>query len=254
MGCSVLILAKNESAHLAECMKSCSSFATEFVVIDDFSTDDTKAIAESFPNTQVFQRALNNDFGTQQTFGLTQCKEPWIFMIDADERCTLELAREIAEIVKGKPDTAYWVMRIIHFAQKEMRHGTLSPDRVLRLVPKEGTTMQGLVHQKTCVTVPQKRCKATLKHYTYQDWSQYERKMMLYSTVAAQKYFEEGKPSHFVVDVLFRPLVSFLKMYIFKLGFLDGTMGLLLSRQYANYTMAKYIKLAELYRQTKQGK
>ena len=102
--------------------------------------------------------------------------------------------------------------------------------------------------------MPQKRCKATLKHYTYQDWSQYERKMMLYSTVAAQKYFEEGKPSHFVVDVLFRPLVSFLKMYIFKLGFLDGTMGLLLSRQYANYTMAKYIKLAELYRQTKQGK
>lgn len=248
MGCSVLILAKNESAHIADCIESCRLFATEFVVIDDFSTDNTKTIVEGLPHTRVIQRALNNDFGTQQTFGLSQCREEWVFMIDADERCTPALAQEISSLIQGRPEAAYWIKRINHFARREMHYGTLSPDWVLRLVPKHGTTIEGLVHQKTCVKVPEKRCRAAMKHFTYQDWAQYERKMMLYSTVAAQKYFEEKKSSHFVLDVLIRPALAFLKMYVFKLGFLDGTMGLLLSRQYANYTMAKYIKLAELYR------
>ncbi len=248
MGCSVMILAKNEAANIAACIASCSAFADEVVVIDDFSTDDTKAIAEALPKTRVLQRALTGDFGAQQSFGIAACREDWVFMIDADERVTPALSREIEAIVKKPADRAYWVTRINHFAGQEVRHGPLSPDRVLRLVPRAGTKVEGLVHQKTVVSVAQAQLSGTMKHYTYRNWEHYERKMVLYSTVGAQKYFESGKRAKPVFDVVMRPWLAFFKMYVLKRGFLDGTLGWMLCHQYANYTMAKYIKLAELAR------
>ncbi len=258
MGCSVMIIAKNEESNIVECMLSCSKFATQFVVIDDFSTDATvKRIEESqFAGiTNVYQRSLDGDWGGQQTYGIKACTEEWVFLIDADERCTPELAEEIYQHVQQAPTKAYWVKRINHFAKQKVRHGTLSPDWVLRLLPQKDSYVEGRVHPKICVSVPEVRLREVMLHYTYQDWAQYERKMNLYSTLAAQKYFQERKKvSCLPIDMLFRPFLAFVKMYLLKGGFLDGTLGWVLSHQYANYTMAKYIKLAELYRKEKAEK
>ena len=248
MGCSVAIVAKNEEARLRACMESCASFATEYVVIDDFSTDATREIAESFPNTRVIQRALNSDFGGQQTFGIEQCTEEWVYMIDADEVCTPELAAEIKAAIAHPPEKAYWMRRLNHFGQTPVRHGPLAPDWVLRLVPQKGSSVRGKVHPKNHVAVPTDRLKGFMKHYTYRNWEHYEKKMNFYSTIGAQRYFDEKKRSSPVFDVVVRPFVAFFKMYVLKRGFLDGRLGWMLCHQYANYTMAKYIKLDELHR------
>ena len=70
---SVLILAKNEEANIEDCIRSVS-FAGEVVVIDDFSTDRTAALARAL-GARVVQRALDGDWGAQQTFaiGEAQC-------------------------------------------------------------------------------------------------------------------------------------------------------------------------------------
>ncbi|RKV86863.1 MAG: glycosyltransferase, partial [Neisseria sp.] len=83
---SVLILARNEEANIRECIESCT-FAGEVIVIDDFSTDDTEKIAEAC-GARVIRRAMDGDWGGQQTFAVEQARCGWIFFIDADERCT----------------------------------------------------------------------------------------------------------------------------------------------------------------------
>ena len=94
---SVLILAKNEEKNIGDCITSCN-FAEDILVIDDGSTDKTQEIAESL-GARVIHRSMNGDWGGQQTFAIQQAKFPWIFFIDADERCTPELAKEIEAAV-----------------------------------------------------------------------------------------------------------------------------------------------------------
>ncbi|MCC9395617.1 glycosyltransferase family 2 protein, partial [Enterobacter hormaechei subsp. steigerwaltii] len=95
---SVLIVAKNEANHIRECIESCR-FDKEVIVIDDHSTDNTAEIAESL-GAKVFRRHLNGDFGAQKTFAIEQAGGEWVFLIDADERCTPELSDEISKIVQ----------------------------------------------------------------------------------------------------------------------------------------------------------
>ena len=90
---SVLILAKNEEDNIKECIESIL-FADEIIVIDDYSTDATAAIAESL-GAKVVKRAMNGDWGAQQTFAINQANCEWIYFIDADERMTPELAEEV---------------------------------------------------------------------------------------------------------------------------------------------------------------
>ncbi len=241
---SVLILAKNEEKNIEDCINSVK-FASEIIIIDDFSTDKTKKIAENL-GARVIQRAMNGDWGGQQTFAIQQAKYPWIFFIDADERCTEPLAEEIAATVNKNDKAGFWVKRINHFKRKIVKHGPLSPDWVCRLMPTEGSRVEGFVHPKIIHQFTDKRLKNVMLHYTYETWHQYIAKMNQYSTLAAEKNKLAGKHCNFVLDVIFRPAFAFFKMYILKLGCLDGQIGYMLCKNYANYTMNKYIKLKYL--------
>lgn len=238
---SVLILAKNEEKNICDCITSCS-FADEILVIDDGSTDKTQEIAEGL-GARVIHHSMNGDWGGQQTFAIQQAKHPWIFFIDADERCTPELCEEIRGKVNSGERYGYWVRRINHFKHRIVKHGPLSPDWVCRLMPKEGSYVEGFVHPKIVHQFEDKKLKSDMLHYTYETWEQYLNKMNHYSTLAAKKNKDAGKKSNFILDIILRPAFAFFKMYILKLGFLDGQIGYMLSKNYANYTMNKYIKM-----------
>lgn len=243
---SVLILAKNEAENIRACIESCRPFAAEVVVIDDFSDDDTAQIAEEC-GARVVRRALNGDWGAQKTFAVQQAACPWIFVIDADERCTPELAGEIRKAANAGEQTAYRVTRLNHFGGRPVRHGPLSPDRVTRLLPREGVRIEGLVHEKTVHPYPEKNLAAPMLHYTYDNWDQYLAKMNRYSALSAERYLREGRRPRPFADLWLRPQIAFVKMYFLKLGFLDGALGYALAKNYANYTLNKYIKLQEIY-------
>ncbi len=242
MGCSVLILAKNEEKNICDCISSCQTFADEIIVIDDFSEDRTKELAENAGAT-VLQHAMNGNWGEQQNFAIAAAKTEWIFFIDADERCTSELACEIKEKIQKKPELAYEVRRINHFKRRLVKYGPLSPDWVCRLMPKNGSSVEGFVHPKICCTVPVAKLDKDMLHFTYSSWNHYERKMKQYSDLAAKKYFSEGRRERFAFSVYARSVFAFLKMYFFKLGFLDGEIGFLFCCGYARYSFDKYVKL-----------
>jgi len=96
---SVVLLTHNEERNIYECLQSCD-FVEEIVVVDDDSTDQTVAIAESL-GARVFHRSLNGDWGAQKTFGIQKATCPWLFLIDADERVTPTLRASIRDVVTG---------------------------------------------------------------------------------------------------------------------------------------------------------
>lgn len=248
MGVSVLILTHNEEHRVEECIKSCS-FADEIIVVDDNSTDETVQIATKLGG-RVVSRALQGDFGAQRQFAIEQATQDWIFFIDADERCTKELGEEIECIVKGEANQSYEVTRKNIFRYYKATHGSLRPDSVLRLMPKDGAKVEGEVHESFISKYPSKKLKGYLEHYTYDSIDECISKMNTYAKISVDKYMEQGKKPKFVRDVVLRPIWSLFKMYILERGFMDGKIGFVLAINYYNYTFQKY---ARFYYQYKTG-
>lgn len=244
---SVLILAKNEEKNIAACVTS-ALFADEIIVIDDSSTDKTAEIARSL-GAKVVQRAMNGDWGGQQTFAIQQATSRWVFFLDADERFTPELAEETKRAVAKDEPIAYKVPRLNYFLGEVVRHCGWYPDYGYHLVPKENFRVEGFVHPQFIHSYPTQFFRNHLIHYPYVSWEQYFNKFNLYTRLAAEKNYAKGKRASFIFDIMLRPYVAFFKMYILKKGFLDGRLGFTLSVFHFFYTMAKYVKLYWLQKQ-----
>ena len=239
---SAIVLTRNESANIEACLKSCS-FAQELLVIDDGSTDDTVAKAEAL-GARVLHRALANNFGEQQTFAVQSAAQPWVFVIDADEQATPELADAICHIVRNNKKACYRVLRKNYYHEGFEAHGQMRPDWCARLMPKEGTTVVGKVHQGFKTPYPdQKITKGWLIHYPYKTFSTYLRKQDQYSTLASEQYAQAGRRISFAKDIVVKPLWAFFKVYILNRGFLDGKYGFIFSVYHSWYTLTKYVKL-----------
>lgn len=242
---SALILAKNEERNIQACIKTLS-FADDILVIDDFSTDRTKEIAEQL-GARVIQRDMNGDWGGQQTFAIQQAKHEWVLFVDADERISEPLAKEICSVVAKGDKKAYWIQRENKFYHHHATHGVLRPDYVNRLFPAEGSYVEGYVHPQIVTPYPNEKLHGIMYHYTYDTWSQQLNKLNNYTTLAAAKYKKNHTECNFFLDIVLRPFWAFFKVYILNLGFLDGKMGWILSTNHYFYTMNKYVKLYFLY-------
>ena len=238
---SVLILAKNEEDNIKECIESIL-FADEIIVIDDYSTDNTAAIAESL-GAKVVKRAMNGDWGAQQTFAINQANCEWIYFIDADERMTPELAEEVKSAVRLNEKYTYRNARLNHFWGQELRHGGWYPDFGIHLLPKEGSYVTGFVHPQIHHNYQEKKINEHLLHYPYRSWEHYFNKLNRYTQLAAEKNKAKGKNANFFFDIIIRPWIAFFKMYILKSGWRDGKIGFILAMFHFTYTAAKYVKL-----------
>ena len=239
---SVLILAKNEEDNIADCIKSCQKFASEIIVIDDYSNDNTAKLAEEL-GAKVIQHSLNADWGSQQNFAINQANCDWIFFLDADERVDNALAEEIIKAVNKDNKVAYWIKRYSRLRHYQVSHGILRTDEVMRLLPKEEAKVEGKVHPQIISPYPQEKIKTGgLIHYTYKNNAHYWRKFNQYTDLSAQKYLEKGKKFNFFLDLIIRPFWAFFKIYFINLGFLDGKVGFIFSVNHAFYTFTKYSK------------
>ena len=244
---SVLILTRNEEKHIRDCIESCLPVADEVIVIDDGSTDQTVAIAESL-GAKVVQHALAQDWAQQRMFAISQASCEWILFVDADERLSSDLSQEIRNMIRTDIKKSFTIQRENVFHHNKATHGVLRPDRVLRLMPRDGVTVTGAVHEIIASIYPSEPLQSSMYHYTYDTWEQYFNKFNSYTTVAAETYRRSNKSVSFVKDILIRPFWAFLKMYVLQGGFLDGKMGWVLSVNHYFYTMMKYVKLYHLYK------
>jgi len=248
---TVITLTMNEEHNIADCLESVR-WADEIVVIDSGSTDRTVELAKRFtPNVVTLPW---RGYGAARNQALERSSGEWILWLDADERVTGELADEIRTILREPPEAVagYAVARRAYFCGKWVRHGGWYPSRVTRLFRRgAGHFSESRVHEQLLLEGPVSRMKADLLHFTDPDLDHYFSKFSMYTTLAARDMADAHR--HFrLADLLFRPPFQFLKMYVLRLGFLDGMHGFVLASVSSAYVFTKYAKLWELTRKTNQ--
>jgi len=253
MGLSVAIVAMNEEAIIGRTLESVR-WADEIVLVDSGSTDRTCDIARQY-NARVLLREWRG-FSLQKNFAFESCTQDWILSLDADEVVTPELAEEIRRVI-GNADACngYWIPRKNLFLGKWVRFGGFYPDPKLRLFRRcHGVMVGAEPHPRIDLTpaTDQRtgRLKNLMVHYAYPTLSSYTAHMNSYSSAGAKAAVANGYRGFSVVNIVLRPVLTFIYNYFFRLGFLDGREGLLLHLYHAVYVSNKYAKVWEL---TKAG-
>lgn len=241
---SAILVARDEEQNIRTCLESIGWIDEIIVVIDSRSTDQTEAIAREL-TPHVFVREWQGYSGAK-TFALHQARHEWILWIDADEQVPVELREEIRQRLNDPADyVAFEIPRLAYFLGRWIWHSGWYPGHVLRLFRKSRAQFTDvLVHEGVQVDGPVGVLKNHLLHYTDRDTAHYFRKYDQFTSLAARQLFERGRKFR-IVDLLFRPLILFIKMYFFKQGFRDGIQGLILAVFSANYVFTKYAKLWE---------
>lgn len=246
MKLSVVVITKNEAANLQACLASVA-FADELVVLDSGSTDATLAIAQAC-GARVLQSADWPGFGPQKNRALAAATGDWVLSLDADERVTPELAREIAAIVGqaslGHGPRAYEMPRLTRFCGQWIHHCGWTPDRVLRLFQRGAARFSDdLVHERVIVqSGAPARLSGQLLHDSYPTPGHYWRKLEQYSQAWALQRHASGMRTS-MWRAATSALVAFVRSYFLRLGFLDGAMGFAVCSMQAQASFGKYFTL-----------
>jgi glycosyltransferase involved in cell wall biosynthesis len=245
---SATVITFNEERNIDAALQSLS-WADEIVIVDSGSTDQTLEICRRHTN-RILHREWTG-YVEQKNFAVECARYDWIFSLDADERSSPELVREIAELRgAGLRSGGYRIPRVACFMGRWIRHGDWYPDYQLRLFDRrQGRWQGGRVHESVRIEKDLGTLRGEIHHYTYHSLSDYLKRLEVYSTLAAADYLEKGKSSG-PLKLVGNPLATFFKTYLLKRGFLDGVPGLLVAVMGSVSVFFKYAKLLELQQES----
>jgi len=238
---TALIPAFNESANLRDCIESVS-FADEILVVDSGSNDSTVEIARA-AGARVLSHPYEG-YAAQNNWAIPQAAHPWVFLIDADERCSAALRDEVLGLLaRGPTKSGYWVFRRNFFLGKEIRHSGWSSDRVIRLFRRECRMQQLSVHPHVDLPLEETALlSGRLDHFTLDSLDQFFERRLRYARWWSKDRAAAGRKTN-GGSMFLHTAACFLRMYVFRLGFLDGVHGLVLALLFSGYTSHKYILL-----------
>ena len=241
---SATIITRDEEHNIAEALKSLS-WVDEIVVIDSGSTDRTVEICRKYTD-RVYYRDWSG-YVDQKNYAVDRASHDWIFSLDADERAGPELQAEIIKLrSQGFQYAGYRIPRVAFFMGRWIRHGDWYPDYQLRLFDRRrGRWEGGRVHESVQIRGDAGMLGGEIQHFTYRRLSDYLRRLETYSTLAAADYDQKGRRFS-PLGLMANPFLAFLRGYIFKRGFLDGTPGLMVAVLGAVSVYFKYAKLFEM--------
>jgi glycosyltransferase involved in cell wall biosynthesis len=254
---SVIVPVRNEARNLPFCLESLRNVGEVFVV-DSQSTDATVEIARSF-GAHVVQFHYQGGWPKkrQWAMGSLQLAHDWIFLVDADEALTPELAQEIRSAMQNPQFNGYYIALRMHFLGRELRHSGASFEKLslfrrgqgrfeCRLKDQDESMADMEVHEHVVVEGKTAKLKYPLLHRNVESLSHYIRKHDEYSNWEARVWMEGEANAQDLTPSLFgsqaqrrrwlrkkffaipgSPLLFFFYKYIFRLGFLDGVPGLI---------------------------
>ncbi len=246
MKLTVTVITRNEASNIAAALESVS-WADEVIVIDSHSTDDTVAIARRHA-TRVEVRDWAG-YSDQKNYAAELARNDWILSIDADERVTRELGAEISTVLESGPKVSgYRIPRVAWYLGRWIRSTDWYPDYQLRLYDRRAGRWNGRrVHESVDLHGVAGRMHHELQHYPYRDLSHHLATIDRYTTLAAEEWLAAGRRAG-ALHLFFHPRFAFLRNYILRRGFRDGTAGLTVSILNSYYVFLKYAKLRELHR------
>ncbi len=270
MTLSVVIITHNEEANLARTLESVKALVSdgkgEIVVVDSGSTDRTVEIAKSF-GANVFVEEWKG-YSAQKNSAIDKATGDWILSLDADEELSEGMREFMLLILFGSRYEEFANFRdgVLfgrrnYFLGRWVRHGGFYPDTKIRLFrPGTARFEDRLVHEDIQLAAglqkydPQPTYNMgdpiDIIHHSYPTLSDYIEHMNRYSSLGAEMVVAkgDGKVRFSVVNIVLRPLATFVYNYFLRLGFLDGLEGLLLHLYHAVYVSWKYAKAWELSR------
>ncbi len=243
---SATIITLNEAEHIAAAIDSVA-WADEIVVVDSGSTDGTPEIALR-KGARVSTRTWTG-YVDQKNHAASLASHDWIFSLDADERVTPELAAEMRGLLATEPARrGFRVPRVTFYLGRWIRTTDFYPDYQARLYDRRAGRWQGaLVHESVRVDGEVGYLRGELQHYSFRDLSDHVSRVNHYSTLAARQMHAAGRRAG-TADLLIHPPAAFLRNYVLRRGFIDGSAGLVISAINAWSVFLKFAKLWDLER------
>jgi glycosyltransferase involved in cell wall biosynthesis len=276
MQLSVVIITFNEEANIGRTLASVQPLVAdgkgEVIVVDSGSTDRTVEIAKSY-GAKVFIEEWKG-FAAQKNSAIDKASGDWILSLDADEEVERDIPWLILHVTSepkphprqelltamgipiSNPDAnGYSLRRRNQFMGRWIEHGGFWPDPKRRLFRRgTGRFESRLVHEDIHIEGKTGRILGgALIHHSYPTLSDYIEHMNRYSSLGAQMVVAKGKVRFSFINVVLRPLFTFIYNYFFRFGFLDGREGLLLHLYHAVYVSWKYAKAWELSRTKRES-
>ena len=247
---SVVIIAKNEQGRIKDCLESVHGWANEIVIVDDESTDGTRAIALKYTD-MIFTRRMELE-GKQRNFGASKAQNDWIMILDCDERLTDELKIEIKGILENPPDhtVAYWAPQMTYLGDVHIKYGGWSNPHI-RLYNKNFASWSekacDLVHPGFSIKPGYKgaNLKGMLIHYGFKNIEDVIRKTNRSTTLEAVKWSLDGRKMS-MGKAVWRSVDRFFRRFIGKKGYKDGYYGFVLAVLSGFYEFAAYSKYREI--------
>ncbi len=244
---SGIVIARNEEKMIEECLESLE-WVDELIVIDNGSEDRTSYLAKK-DGAKVFEykKAANQgSFSKIREFSLSKAKGEWVLFVDADERVTPELKREILEKIENLNGfSAFAIPRRNNLLGHEMHWGGWWPDYVLRLLRKDKLKgYQGELHEQPVVEGEIGKLRNPFIHVTHRSLSEMIEKTNKWSEIEAKLMFDASHPPMNIVRFGTAVIREFWYRAVLKLGFLDGPIGII---EIIYQCFSRFISYAKLW-------
>lgn len=248
---SVCLISYNEEDNLARTLEAIKDIANEIILVDSGSEDTTVEIAKRY-GAKVYIEEWKGHIA-QKNSALEKCTCEWILCLDCDEVVSEELLESIKPSINDTDTDGYYVHRKTHYLGRLLKY-SWQPDKKLRLVKKESNPRWiGLnPHDELKINGTTKSLKGDLIHYSYRNLKDHFDRTISYSKISAQSYLEKGK-SFSILNLIFNPIISFIRLYFINFAFMDGIRGLIAGFSTFVYTFLKYAFLFELTLKNKRS-
>lgn len=244
---TLAVITHNEADNIARCLDSVP-FATEKLVVDSGSEDDTVAIAQAHGARVVHQDWLG--FGPQRNFTTTRCSHDWILVLDADEYLTPALAAELQqrlpELMASDAPAAWLRRRTIYMGAPMRWYRPAVGERMARLYHRgRARWSDARVHESLRFDGAAPTLRAPFNHVNNPTLAHKQLKVLRYAELKCRDWLDRGRP----VRMWQTPLVfalAFLKDYVFRLAMFDGWRGFIIAHTAASYAIYKRMRYYEM--------
>lgn len=243
---SVVIITFNEELNIGKCIDSVAPVADEVIVLDSFSTDKTKDIAEA-KGAKFFQHIFDGHI-QQKNRVITYAQHPFVLSIDADEQLSPELQQAILQAKQNKAADGYTMNRLNFYCGKPIKTCGWYPDKKLRLWDAAkgkwgGVNPHDKFEMQNGAVVA--HLNGDLLHDTYPTHEAFLSQVDKFAAISA-KHLQHRSYVYLILKLLFSPWFKFVRNYFIKLGFTDGLVGLTICYHQSREVWLKYWRAIKL--------
>jgi len=241
---SVVIITKNEQDNIKDCLESVYGWVDEIIIVDDESTDKTVELAKKYAD-KVIVKKMDIE-GRHRNWAYSQSKNEWMLSLDADEKATEELKREIAIAIKSDDFVAFSIPLRNYIGNYWIRYGGWYPASKVRLFRKDKFKYEEVkVHPRAFIDGKCGHLTKDIIHKGYPDFAHFIDSINRQSTWEAEKWITNNRKMT-LIHIIWRTIDRFFRRYVRKKGYKDGLYGFMVAYFDSLYQVLSYAKYREL--------